>query len=180
MRQSTSPNSSPNMALIMSQLHQLQGAQKGSSPIFPRLTLVQLIKALETGSPRGPGFVGDNPYPSKQSALQANKAAFFFRLVNYTFERLVLIYRSENLRRSMRSICRRKVRYSPQFLVIFPADFLVEISTSGLVRQKGHHPVAKRNDISEISSPSFFEGGISNLRKRSYKTPGIVPLFAEH
>ena len=42
--------------------------------------LKKLIKALETGSPRGPGFVGETQYPSKQSALQANKAAFFFRL----------------------------------------------------------------------------------------------------
>jgi CDK inhibitor PHO81 len=44
------------------------------------LTVRQLIKTLETGSPRGPGALGQDTFPSKQSALQANKTAFFFRL----------------------------------------------------------------------------------------------------
>jgi hypothetical protein len=71
------------VVLIMLQLHQLQSVKEGAPTSRLWLILLQLIKALETGSPKGPGFVGENPYPSKQSALQANKAAFFFRLVYF-------------------------------------------------------------------------------------------------
>jgi hypothetical protein len=81
MLQSTSLPTPPELVLIVYQLHQLQGIEKGSTALIIWLISLQLIKALETGSPRGPGFVGESPYPSKQSALQANKAAFFFRLV---------------------------------------------------------------------------------------------------
>ena len=57
----------------------------------------RIIKTLETGSPRGPGVISEIVYPSKQSALQENRAAFFFRLerelekVNSFYSRVCLI-----------------------------------------------------------------------------------------